>query len=349
MSVKLRSKKTKDGGESLYLDIYYKGKRKYEFLGLTIKKNDPDRKKIKEIAEKRRSQKNMENFLDAYDLPNYYNGKEDFLKYYEKNCLTPSYLSSHNKFKKFVENKLVNDEFAFNKIDEKLCENYKEWLFKQELKNNTVGIFLFRLKTILNKAVKDKIIPFNPARYVKIKMEDTEKTFLTFDEVKKLSEKECKVIELKRAFLFSCFTGLRLSDILALTWQQIREGKIYFRQKKTRGLEYLKIPSSAIKILYEDNKPEELQDSKELIFNIPLKKKGDLSRHLRKWAKLAEIDKEITFHTARHTFATMSLTYGIDLYTVSKMLGHKNINTTQVYAKIINEKVNEAVNKLPTL
>ncbi len=348
MSVKLRTKKTKDGGNSLYLDIYYKGKRKYEFLGLTIKKNDKNRSKIKEIAEKRRSQKELEIFANAYDLPNFYNGKSDLLKFYEGNCTDTAYTSSLNRLKKFAKTSLINGELPFSKVDEKFCENYKEYLIKEGLKNNSVWVFIYKLKAVLNKAVKEKIIPFNPARFVKARMEETEKIYLTVDELKKMYNTEYNDKEIRRAFLFSCFTGLRLSDIKSLTWQQIRENKVYFKQQKTRGIEYLPLSDSAIQILYKDVSQDRINNLSENVFQILIKRSEDIGSHLRKWAKLAGVQKYISFHTARHTFATLSLTYGIDLYTVSKMLGHKNINTTQVYAKIINEKVNEAVKKLPT-
>ncbi len=348
MSVKLRTKKLKDGSESMYLDIYYKGTRRYEFLGLSLKKNDINRKKIKELAEKRRSQKELEIFADAHNLPNFYNGKEDFLRYYENKCVDDSSKSSLNRLKKFSKNRLVNDELPFNRVNEKFCEDYKQWLFDEELKNNTVWVTIIKLKTVLNKAVKEKIIPFNPAKYVSVKLEETEKIFLTFDELKRLNDIDYKNKEVKRAFLFACYSGLRLSDIKALTWKQIREGKLYFTQKKTRGVEYLPLSETAIKILYSGIDEDKI-DKEANVFKLPTNKSEKVGSHLRNWAKLAEIDKYITFHTARHTFATLSLTYGIDLFTVSKMLGHKNINTTQIYAKIVNEKVNEAVKKLPTL
>ena len=348
MSVKLRTKKLNDGSESLYLDIYYKGTRRYEFLGLSIKKNDPQKRKIKELAEKRRSQKELEIFANAHNLPNFYNGKEDFLRYYESKCVDKAYKSSLNNLKRFSKNRLVNGELPFNKVDEKFCEDYKQWLFDEDFKNNTVWVTILKLKAVLNRAVKEKIIPFSPAKFVKVKLEETEKIFLTLDELKKLNETDYKEPEVKRAFLFSCYTGLRFSDIKALTWGQIREGKLYFKQKKTKGVEYLPLSETALNILNSKlNGTEENKEEK--VFKFPNKKSDGMGSHLRNWAKLAKVDKYITFHTARHTFATLSLTYGVDLFTVSKMLGHKSINTTQIYAKIVNEKVNEAVKKLPTL
>lgn len=348
MSVKLRSKNTKEG-QSLYLDIYYKGKRRYEFLGLTIKKNDPNKRKIKELAEKKRSKIELEIFANAHDLPNFYNNKSDFIKYFDENAKDPAYKATLSRIKKFTKKSLIEGEFPFYRVDEKFCEDFKQYLIDDELKNNTVWVLILKLKAILNKAVRDRIIPVNPARYVKIKLEETEKIYLTIDEIKKLSKKDYDIKDIKKAFLFACFTGLRLSDIKLLTWKQVREGKLYFKQKKTRGIEYLPLSQSAMSILNEKRTEEEISEDEKNIFNLKIKRSEDIGAHLRKWAKAAEVDKYVTFHTARHTFATLSLTYGIDLFTVSKMLGHKNINTTQVYAKIVNEKINEAVNKLPAI
>jgi integrase len=149
--------------------------------------------------------------------------------------------------------------------------------------------------------------------------------------------------EVKDAFIFSCFTGLRYSDILNLKWQNIINNKIEFRQQKTGGVEYLPLSQTAKKIL--ETKLPYRKD--EFVFHLP--QKPVIWEHIKNWVKKAEINKRVSFHTARHTFATLSLTMGTDLYTVSKLLGHKSISTTQVYAKIVDAKKVEAINKLPKL
>ncbi len=347
MSVKIRAKKTKDGGQSLYLDIYYKGVRHYESLDIKIKKNDPDRKQKKELAEKIRSQKELEIPANAHNLPNYYSGEKDFISFYKSKSLDHAYTSSRKKLEEFSKNKLVNNTLPFNRIDEKFCEDYKEWLLTK-VSNNTTWMYISKLKAVLNKAVKEKLINYNPAKYIEIRNEETEKVFLTLEELKILYKTDCKDKELKKAFLFSCYTGLRLSDVKNLTWQHIRDGKLYFRQKKTRGVEYLPLNEMIIELLYKDLEENVIPLPETKVFNLH-KKSSRLGKALREWAKEAEIDKYITFHTGRHTFATILLTFGTDLYTVSKMLGHKSIKTTEIYAKIVNEKVDEAVKRLPSL
>ena len=157
---------------------------------------------------------------------------------------------------------------------------------------------------------------------------------------------ELENIEVKKAYVFSCFTGLRISDVKSLTWSQIQENKLSFRQKKTKGLEYLPLAKTAIKYLYMNVDMQEINPDK----NVFLLGKDETTNNiLRKWAKKAKVNKYLTFHSARHTFATLSLSSGIDLYTVSKMMGHKSIKMTEIYAKIINKTVEEAVTKLPII
>jgi len=240
---------------------------------------------------------------------------------------------------------LIAGILPYNRIDERFCEDYRDWLLTK-VKHNTACVYITKLKTILNIAVKQKIIHSSPAKFVKINMQETEKVYLTIDEVEKLYKMDYDKFDIKRAFLFSCYTGLRLSDVKALSWEQIRDDKIYFTQKKTKGVEYLPLNKPAKEILYSGIEKNVIPHPEMKVFKL-LSKSEDIGLHLRKWGKMAGINKYITFHTARHTYATMLLTCDVDLYTVSKLLEHKNINTTQVYAKIVDHKLEEASNKLP--
>lgn len=346
MSVKLRTKKTKSGKESLYLDIYYKGTRKYEFLGLSYAKNDKNKKQIKEVAEKIRAKKELELGINAYDLPHNLNGDEDFITYYESKATTGSYKSSLSKFKTFIKEKYNRDFIPFKMVNEKICEEYKNWMLELEnFNHNTAWVYIYKLKAVLNKAVKEKLISNNPAKFITIKLDETEKVFLTFDEVKKIKEVEFEFRNIKEAFLFGCFTGLRWSDIDNLTWDKIQNDKLYFKQKKTKGIEYLPLNENALEIL-------EIMRSKnqntEKVFLLP-RDTTTRTKKVNEIVKKAKIEKAVNFHTSRHTFATLCLTYGMDLYTVSKLLGHKSIQHTQIYAKIINQKLEEEVNKFPQI
>lgn len=155
---------------------------------------------------------------------------------------------------------------------------------------------------------------------------------------------ECELPELKKAFLFSALTGLRWSDIEKLKWSEIQHSNDYgyyirFRQKKTKGAETQPISEQAVSLLGERKEPDDK------IFDA-LHYSAWSNLKLQQWIYKAGIHKDITFHCARHTYATLQLTLGTDIYTVSKMLGHKELRTTQIYAKIIDEKKHEAANKI---
>ncbi len=343
MSVKLRSKKLSDGTESLYLDMYVKGNRSYEFLDIKLKKNDSQRKQKKQLAEAKRSKRELEIISNYHDIPRNFNGDDDFLEYFDKNAKDGFSISVYRNFKSFVKNKTINGELPFKIVSEKLIEDYKEYLEKT-FKNSTAWVYLLKLKVILNKAIKEKLIVRSPAKYTKIKLEDIEKVFLTEDEIKLLVEKDFENIEVKKAFLFACFTGLRISDVKKIKWEQVKENKLYFRQTKTRGIEYLPLNETALKYLYLNIDKNKIEEDK-LIFKLG--NKAQINKDLREWSEKAGIKKHLVFHSARHTFATLSLSSGIDLYTVSKMMGHKSIKMTEIYAKVINKTVEEAITKLP--
>lgn len=198
----------------------------------------------------------------------------------------------------------------------------------------------------LNAAVRAEIIYSNPfdkiASIEKIKVPESTREYLTIDEVKQLIATECKNENVKNAFLFSCFCGLRIGDIYAITWGQITQDgtqmRLQLNMQKTKDSLYLPISEQAQK--YLPNRGTASAEDK--IFHLP--RKEGCNYHIARWAKAAGITKKVSFHVARHTFATMMLTLGADLYTTSKLLGHANILTTQIYAKIINKKKDEAVN-----
>ena len=133
----------------------------------------------------------------------------------------------------------------------------------------------------------------------------------------------------------------------ALQWHQIKGDTIEFRKKKTKNYEYLHLSAMARQILTDRPNPKILNMQNTTVFNVPCQ--SQLGKVLKQWCKDAGIDKRVSFHTARHTFATLALTQGVELYTVSKLLGHKTIQATQIYAKIIDEKKKAAMELLPMI
>lgn len=214
------------------------------------------------------------------------------------------------------------------------------------IKPNTQASYYRCFSAALNAAVRAEIIQSNPFDKIdkaeKITTPDSAREYLTIDELKQLIATECKREDIKRAFLFSCFCGLRISDISAITWGQISQDgeqmRIQLQMQKTKEPLYLPISAQAQKYMPQRG----TASAGDNIFHIP--NDAICNSKIAEWAKAARITKKVTFHVARHTFATMMLTLGADLYTTSKLLGHTNIDTTQIYAKIVNKKKDEAVN-----
>lgn len=357
MSVTLRERElktktgTKTGRVKLYLDIYHNGKRYYENLKLYYTKKTPAELKrtILAAANKRKTEIEMELINNDFGLQQVKRKNGSFIKYFENVTQLKkdakkgyfSYRSTLLKLKAFAQDK----DISFREVDEDFIERFKIYLL-EKVKVNTVNTYLNKFSAVLYKAVREKIISYNPTAGLKRpQKEEKERIYLTEDELQKLITTPCEKIDVKRAFLFSCFTGLRISDIQKLTWSEIRDDKIYFMQKKTGGFEYLPLSGTAKNILYNSNSSNIIPLPIGKVFN--LSSKGRVNMALRLWTMKAEIKKHITFHASRHTFATLALTKGADLYTVSKLLGHKDISTTQIYAQIVDQKLNEAMQLLP--
>lgn len=198
----------------------------------------------------------------------------------------------------------------------------------------------------LNYAVKKDIITSNPIAKFEREEKPTRgkesREYLTIEEVKRLIATDIKNDNLKRAFLFSCFCGLRYSDIKNMKWSDItmdgKQYKVAITMQKTKEPLHLPLSNEAVKWL-----PEKSKDKKNnVVFDIVSNPSANAL--IAKWTAKAGIEKKVTFHTARHTFATMMITLNVDLYTVSKLLGHGDISATQIYADIIDKKKEEAVN-----
>lgn len=283
-------------------------------------------------------------------------GKVNFIEYFQK--LTNERYESKGNYGNWDSvlkhlKKYTGDAIPFDNVNEEFCKGFKEHLQTtktkagKNLSSSAVASYYNKFRACLNQAVDDGIILVSPAQKVSTpRVIEKEREFLTEKEVKKLSETECRYDVLKRAFLFSCLTGLRWSDIQKLEWSEVqKEGdnwKIVFHQKKTKGLQYHYIPNNAKGLLGE---PIEGHDR---VF-VGLRYSSYMNTALAQWMLRAGITKNITFHCARHTFATMLLTKDVDLFTVSKMLGHSEIRTTQVYAKVIDQKKIDAIKTLDIL
>lgn len=247
----------------------------------------------------------------------------------------------------------TNGFLKFADLDETLCNDFKEYLLTTKsrkssevtLSRNSAVSYFNKLKATLKQAYKDGYLQQDLNLKVEpIKASETRRNFLTIEEVNSLVRTECKNPIMKRAALFSILTGLRISDIQKLQWSEVHHSKgngyyIQFRQEKTGGEEMLPISEQACHLLGERGKPADK------VF-AGLKYSAYENKYLYQWIRSAGIAKKITFHGFRHTFACLQLANGTDIYTVSKMLGHRELKTTQIYAKVIDQTKRTAADKI---
>jgi len=360
--VKLREKKLANGNVSLYLDIYWNGKRKYEFLKLYLitPKTPADKEQNRQtlqLAQSIKAKKQLELQSNTHGFTSDFRLDTNFIDYFQS--LTDDRKESQGNWGNWDSalkhlRKYCPSDTTFRDIDAHFVEGFKTYLAKEAktksgklLSKNSQSSYFLKLKASLNKAFQDRYIPFNPGISVKPpKPENPPREFLTIDELKRLAKADCIYPVLKRAFLFSCLTGLRWSDVQKLTWSEVQRYndsyRIVFRQKKTRGLEYLDITEQSRELLGEEG------DREERVF-VSLKYSAYHNLEIKRWCMRAGIMKEITFHCSRHTFAVMLLEQGTDIFTVSKLLGHSELRTTQIYAKVLDSKKRDAINKFPDI
>ncbi len=356
-SVKLRRRLMPSGNTSLYLDIYRRGVRKLEYLKLYLipEKNRADKEKNKQtlqLAEAIRSKRHIDLINGEFGFSSPSDGDLLFFPYAEALCRQKdaapmrSTLYHLRQYEK-------RDFLTFNDITPMWLEGFLAYLDKAhkyndeeaKLNANSKRLYFTNLKTILHHAQSKGVMRHDPLKSVEnYKAEETTREYLTIEEVRKLVQTDCESEAIRRAFLFACLTGLRRSDVVKLRWGDIQQQgeflRIVFRQQKTKGLEYLDITPQAQEVLGER------RDADSLVFGDILTKQHT-NNVLRRWVLRAGIDKKITFHCARHTFAIMMLDIGTDIYTVSKLLGHRELRTTQIYAKVLDKNKQKAVANIP--
>lgn len=330
-------------GYTVFFDFYSKGNRQLEYLDKSLHLDglksslSEDKEKLRLIeALRNKKQLDLIERKTGFHLKNVQ--KKDFFSYFMKFAKDTVYTGCLKNLKEFAK----TDILYFEQLDYKYCQDFADYLLTK-VSQNSAGSYFSKLKFVFNQAVKEKIIPNNPASNITIKGTEAKREFLTLEEIKTLAGSKKPNLDTCNAFLFSCFTGLRFSDVKRLKYSDIQEGYIVFTQKKTGQNERMKLSSSALKII--EKQSEFIRN--EYIFN--LRHYSQVERHLATWTASAGINKHITFHCSRHSFATLSLTNDIDIYTVSKLLGHRDLKTTQIYAKLIDKKKDQAIDKLPEI
>jgi integrase len=364
MYVKLREKKLKDGKVSLYLDTYINGKRKYEYLKLfnfinpKTQEEKNNNKRNSMIAHAQKIAREQDLIDSKFNLPSSAGDTIQFAEYFKilvdehkKNAGSyGNWQSAHQILLKFLDGKSMKlsevSESDLSDLKKFLLEKYKTKSNKN-LSTNAASSYFSKYRIAVNRAFDDQLIVKRITSKVKsIGLEDTTREFLTADEIKLIINTPCENVMLKNAFLFSVYTGLRWSDVVSLKWGQIEHVSdkdfIRFKQQKTAAYERVPLNTSAKTYLGNPGSKDEK------IFE-GLKYSAWHNLKLSQWMLAAGITKKITFHCARHTYATMLLSKGVDIYVVSKLLGHKNLKTTEIYGKVIDLRREEAVMLLDSL
>ena len=248
----------------------------------------------------------------------------------------------------FMQWKYNVSDIDITKIDHAFITDYEFWLRSvRNCANNTAVKYLKNFNKIIKLCLANDWLDKNPFANYKSKVKEVERVYLTEDEIQSILNKDFKTERLslvRDIFLFSCFTGLAYIDVKNLTKSHISYGIdgekwIFTHRQKTESASKIPIlPVTQMIIDKYENHPQCNNEDKLL----PILSNQKMNAYLKEIGAIGEIEKELTFHIARHTFATtVTLTNGVPIESVSKMLGHKNLRTTQHYAKVLDRKVSE--------
>ncbi len=269
-------------------------------------------------------------------------GKEFAINTYKK------YETALSHTKDFLKYQYNLNDISIKQVDIAFINDFDFYLRNTKNCNNNSTIkYIRNFGKIVKQCYVNGWIEKDPFLNYKGKVKEIERTYLSEDEIESLLNKEFKIkrLELVRdMFIFSCFTGLAYIDVFNLTKSNIvigidGEKWISTHRQKTESASKIPIlPITQMIIDKYENHPLCINENR----LIPILSNQKMNAYLKELADICEIDKELTFHIARHTFATtVTLTNGVPIESVSKMLGHKNLRTTQHYAKVLDRKVSE--------
>jgi len=261
------------------------------------------------------------------------------------------YKTTKKHLSNFISSSFKLKDYPVEDIDTKFINSFIYYL-KTELdhSHNSATKYLSYLKKIVRVAYANGWLEKDPFYNFKLKLQLIDREFLTKDEIIKIMEKEFTIPRIENVrdiFLFSCYTGLAYSDVFKLTADDIVKGIdgnqwIKIKRTKTKTLSSIPILPVAEKLI------EKYKDLKSPTGKLlPVYSNQRMNSYLKEIADSCGIKKNLTFHMARHTFATtVTLSNGVPIESVSKMLGHRSLKTTQHYAKILDEKLSEDMNLL---
>ncbi len=377
--ITLRSRKLPSGNQSLYLEFYEKGgKRQYEALNLfLVPEKDENDRRVNEATMKQALKIKSERVLgikpvkekkDEVKVPRrtFCEWMDDYLSNLKasdrhSDAYCKHMRSTMNIIKAYL-NHINRPRMLMTKLDKEWAKGFLIYI-KEEYRNRkspnnpkplsskTMMLIQTDLNTMLGYAVKTGMLARNPLDALetcdKFSKTPSEREFLTAEELNRLAKTETGSPISKQTFMFCCFTGLRHSDMEALKWNDIKntaDGMMLHVASMQKTKQSVVVPLSEKALEWLPQRPADCKVDTKVFANVPTL--GCANRALKHMAKRAGITKTISFHCSRHTFATMTLTAGGDLYTTSRLLGHTNIHSTEIYADVVMERRTQAVNLL---
>ncbi len=361
--VKLRINKTVTGKNYFYLETNVNNKRAREYLKFYYsnpvgKPKGRDKENL-ELAEKYQKNRNQKYLDEGQGINSNKLAKKIIFRDYYKYALLRTQEECNGRIdkawnhtllhlNKFLQKNPSYKNIPLKFVNTEYCRKFRNYLLSN-LSPNSAHTYFSKFKATLNRAVQEGLIFTSPAndKTLNIKQVPTIREYLLLEEIQLLSKTHCISEQTKRAFLFACFTGLRISDLKKLTWGEIRKTELVYRQKKTNRPESLELHETALEILECQKRESGTCEANKKVFNLISNQNS--REHIAKWVKLAGINKKIFWHSARHTFATLSLSSGNDIYTTSKLLGHQSVKVTEKYSNLINARKVEAIRNMPKI
>ena len=246
----------------------------------------------------------------------------------------------------------VRHDVSIHEIDTLFCQRFADYLIKV-VRPNSARTYLQKLHAMLHEAVRQGYLPYNPMPPLSDllpKYAAPERCYLEKEEIRSLERTDCPHEDTKQAFLFACHTGLRLSDIETLRWSDIRrqQGRYIIVKIQVKTGREVRIPLDAVaeSILARRKRLSDITHN-DVVFH--LKSRTIIARDLVVWAQAAGIEKHVTFHVARHSFATLLATQRNEIYVISQFLGHADVKTTQIYTKLVDSARFAAIESLNRL
>ncbi len=266
-------------------------------------------------------------------------------KGYAKPTLT-KYKTTLSHLKAFLKWKYRLSDISLSQVKHEMLADFEFFLkTEKNVAHNTTAKYIKNVKKIINDCISKGWLKANPFINYKISTKSVDRTFLSEDELQRISKKEFmipRIEQVRDIFLFSCYTGLSYIDVANLTPHHIaigmdKEKWIFTNRQKTNTASHIPLLPPALAIVNKYQSHPVVVNKGKL---LPVLSNQKMNAYLKEIADLCGIRKELTYHVARHTFATtVTLTNGVPIETVSKMLGHKKMQTTQHYAKILDSKI----------